>query len=308
MTFLELAIEVIKKQNTPMSAQEIWKRAVEMKLDSHLQTYGQTPADTLRSAIYVNIKQKGDNSPFVQVSKNPTLFFLKELNSPSVVIPDIQVEENDSVKERSLHKILSSFVFSDPHFNCYTKTIFHEKSAKKKKGKNEWLHPDIVGIRYPFDDFRSDTCNLMKAMEHSNYKVFSFELKISLTYASLREYFFQAVSNSSWANEGYLVALNYEDAPDFMDELRRLNNAFGIGFIKLNLDDYAQSKIILSAKENELDWTTINRLCEENKDFQHFAHTVTSDLKDGEMRNINDFDAIFSTPEEFQEYIKKLYK
>ena len=224
MTFLELAIEVIKKQNTPMSAQEIWKRAVEMKLDSHLQTYGQTPADTLRSAIYVNIKQKGANSPFVQVSKNPTLFFLKELNSPSVVIPDIQVEENDSVKERSLHKILSSFVFSDPHFNCYTKTIFHEKSAKKKKGKNEWLHPDIVGIRYPFDDFRSDTCNLMKAMEHSNYKVFSFELKISLTYASLREYFFQAVSNSSWANEGYLVALNYEDAPDFMDELRRLNN------------------------------------------------------------------------------------
>lgn len=88
-----------------------------------------------------------------------------------------------------------------------------------------------------------------------------------------------------------------------MDELRRLNSAFGIGFIKLNIEDYTQSEILLSAKENELDWNTIDRLCEENPDFKAFINTITSDLKVDMMRNSNDFDTVFSTDEEFQGYI-----
>lgn len=196
-------------------------------------------------------------------------------------------------------------MFSDSHFKCYTKTIYHEKSSKRKKGVNEWLHPDIVGIRYPFDDFTEDTRQLMKSMAHSNYKLFSFELKISVTFSTLREYFFQAVSNSSWANEGYLVALNYDQDPDFMDELRRLNCAFGIGFIKLNIDDFTQSEILLSAKENKPDWNTIDRLCEDNENFKSFVHTIASDLDVDEIRNLNDFDAVFSTDDEFQKYINE---
>lgn len=302
-TFLDLAVEVIKKQNSPMSVYDIWKKAKEFGLDAKLPKYGKTPEQTLGARIYVSIKQDGERSPFIQVSKRPALFFLKELSVASAVIPEALIEEKYSFKERDLHKILSSFVFSDSHFKCYSKTIYHETSSKKKKGKNEWLHPDIVGIRYPFDDFGEDTRQLMKSMAHSNYKLFSFELKISLSFSTLREYFFQAVSNSSWANEGYIVAMKYDQDPDFMDELRRLNSAFGIGFIKLNTNDYTQSEILLSAKENELDWDTIDRLCEENKDFKSFVHTIASDLNNDEMRNPYDFDDIFSTDEEFQEYI-----
>lgn len=43
---------------------------------------------------------------------------------------------------------------------------------------------------------------------------------------------FQAVSNSSWANEGYLVVLQEIDS-EVLSELRRLNQSFGIGVIKL---------------------------------------------------------------------------
>ena len=167
------------------------------------------------------------------------------------------------------------------------------------------MHPDIVGIHYPFDDYGGDTRQLMKSMAHSKCKIFSFELKCAIDFSSLREYFFQAVSNSSWANEGYLVALKYNQDPDFIDELRRLNSAFGIGFIRLNIDDYSQSEILLSAKENNLDWNTIDRLCEENKDFKSFVHTIASDLDVDEMRNSNDFDAVFSTDKEYQDYIKE---
>lgn len=304
-TFLDLAVEVIKSQNKPMSVYDIWKKAVENDLHKKLSKYGKTPEQTLGARIYVSIKQGGDANPFTQVSKRPALFFLKELVTSSDPIPEPEAEEKVSYKERDLHKILSSFVFSDSHFKSYTKTIYHEVSNKKKKGKNEWLHPDIVGIRYPFDDFGKETRDLMNAMAHSKCKIFSFELKRSIDFSTLREYFFQAVSNSSWANEGYLVALKYDQDPDFMDELRRLNSAFGIGFIKLNIEDYTQSEILLSAKENELDWNTIDRLCEENKDFKSFVHTIASDLDTDEMRNSNDFDKVFSTDEEFQAYIKE---
>ena len=302
-TFLDLAIEVLRRQNIPMSAYDIWKTAKELGLDIKLTKYGKTPQDTLRSAIYVNIKIKGDDSPFVKVSNSPTRFFLKDVPLALVSQPEPHAVEWHSFKERDLHKILSSFVFSNTHFNCYTKTIFHEKSTRRKKGKNEWLHPDIVGIRYPFDDFNSDTRQFMKSVAHCNYKIFSFEMKISLSFSNLRECFFQAVSNSSWANEGYLVALNYNQDSEFIDELRRLNNAFGICFIKLNIEDYTQSEILLSAKENSLDWNTIDRLCEENSNFKSFVHTIVSDLAADEMRNSSDFDEIFLSDEEFQEYI-----
>lgn len=304
-TFLDLAVEVIKMQNKPMSVYEIWNKAVEKGFHQKLPKYGKTPEKTLGAKIYVSIKHGNDNNPFIQISKRPALFYLRELHEPSTPIPDPVFEDKPSYKERDLHKILSSFVFSDSYFKSYTKTIYHESSNKKKKGKNEWLHPDIVGIRYPFDDYCKDTRHLMSAMAHSKCKIFSFELKRSINFTTLREYFFQAVSNSSWANEGYLVALKYDQDPDFMDELRRLNSAFGIGFIKLNIEDYTQSEILLSAKENELDWNTIDRLCEENPDFKAFVNTITKDLKVDTMRNSNDFDTVFSTDEEFQAYVKE---
>lgn len=52
--------------------------------------------------------------------------------------------------ERDLHKLLSTYVDAVPEFGCKTKTIYHEKTAKGKKGFNEWLHPDIVGAIFHF--------------------------------------------------------------------------------------------------------------------------------------------------------------
>nr|WP_288977411.1 hypothetical protein [uncultured Blautia sp.] len=46
------------------------------------------------------------------------------------------------------------------------------------------------------------------------------------------------MSNSSWAHEGYLVALKISEEPELMDELRRLNNAFGIGVIRLDAEHF----------------------------------------------------------------------
>lgn len=60
-----------------------------------------------------------------------------------------------------------------------------------------------------------------------------------------------------------------------MDELRRLNNAFGIGVIRLDAEHFMQSEILFSAKEKDsLDWDTINRLVDDNRDFKTFLNDL----------------------------------
>lgn len=82
------------------------------------------------------------------------------------------------------------------------------------------------------------------------------------------------------------MCLELEEDAEFMNELRRLNNAFGIGIIRLNCEDVSQREIVLPAKERiDLDWTTIDRLISENKDFKDFFKDVTDDLKIGEVKS-----------------------
>jgi len=94
----------------------------------------------------------------------------------------------------------------------------------------------------------------------------------------LKESFFQCVSNSSWANESYLVAARISDDEDFMNELSRLSASFGIGVIELDLEDPHSSDVIIPAKyKKDLDFETMNKLAM-NNDFKDFIETVKIDL------------------------------
>ena len=50
-----------------------------------------------------------------------------------------------------------------------------------KKGQNKWLHPDIVGVYFPFDDFHNSTVSIIGTFSDSAIKLFSFEMKIKIT-------------------------------------------------------------------------------------------------------------------------------
>lgn len=114
---------------------------------------------------------------------------------------------------------------SGEKFNCHAKTISEKKSSKHTKGQNEWLHPDLIGVHYMFQDYekQKSMLDLATACHAQPVKFYSFEMKKKITWAHLNEYYFQAVSNSSWANEGYLVALDFSTETSFTEELRRLN-------------------------------------------------------------------------------------
>jgi hypothetical protein len=120
---------------------------------------------------------------------------------------------------------------------------------------------------------------------NTSVKFISFELKKELNLSTLREKFFQTVSNSSWANESYLVAAEISKNEDFLSELGRLCSSFGVGVIELDVKDPNSSFIKIPAQTREtLDWETVNKLTGMNKDFKQFLKRVRIDLTSNEIR------------------------
>lgn len=174
----------------------------------------------------------------------------------------IVVEEN--FLERSLHRLLANNLLSE---GILTKTIFHEKSTKADQAR-KWIHPDMVGVR--FNEFQDNaTRTLLKAADTKQYlDIYSFELKRTIENDhELKEYFFQALSNSNWANYGYLVAFEIND--ELKEEMERLNRAFGIGIIRLSPFDNT-TQILFQARKNDVDYYTVDKLCKINSDFRNF--------------------------------------
>ena len=114
--------------------------------------------------------------------------------------------------------------------------------------------------------------------EHHLYQplsdyLWSFEVKVKINRSNVRESFFQAVSNSSWANFGYLVASEINS--NASKELRILSSSHGIGVILLDAENPLESQIIIPARErNDIDWNTANRLAEQNPDFRRYIENV----------------------------------
>ena len=146
------------------------------------------------------------------------------------------------------------------------------------------MHPDIVGCYFPFGDWKNEVVEVSSLLGNTAIKLFSFELKRELNFANLREAFFQAVSNSSWANEGYLVAADISNDDDFMDELERLSTSFGIGVIGIDVEDPDSTQVLLPARvKDSVDWETINKLTI-NADFREFLKRIKIDIASREIR------------------------
>ncbi|OOQ06497.1 HTH domain-containing protein [Helicobacter pylori] len=298
MTYRELGKKVLEQAGKPLSTEEIWERACEMGLDKERPSIGKTPWSTIGSDLGKDKKQ------FYVARKKGNAFFYwlksREREFPPQETPDSKEEDDEQSecsdatekqktslkekeKERDLHPLLVKFLYENPDFNLQCKTIYHEKCKKDKKGKGEWNYPDIVGVYFPQNDrhknYKIETLEFLHYTGQNSYKLFSFELKKELSFSNLKASYFQAVSNSSWANEGYLVVFDIDD--EVLNELRRLNQSFGIGVIKLE-SEISNSKILLPAKEREIDMQTLNMLIDNSpEDFEPFIKDINKQIKAG---------------------------
>lgn len=300
-SFLDLAYDVLKAASIPLTYQEIWDFADDKGLTDKIKTSGKTPWQSLGAQLYVEVRDNED-SRFIKVGSRPARFFLKNRASEiqSDAISKIEKAQSTTKEtktkyhERDLHPLLTYFVYANPTFNrgrsIFTKTIKQEKS--QRSGYNEWIHPDIVGFYLPLDDWRPDVIEFNRLSDNNSLRLFSFELKKSLTKGNYREAYFQAVSNSSWAHEGYLVAADILQDDEFLAELERLASSFGIGIIHLDPSDIDSSSILYPARVREaLDWETINKLCEQNSDFEKFLQDVKIDFESKRIHR-SEFDEV----------------
>lgn len=210
-----------------------------------------------------------------------------------------------SFDERSLHKLFCNFLRTR---NIYAKTIYHEKSSTKADNTQKWVHPDIIGVQ--FEEFQNNaTLSLLKATDpKQSVHIYSYEMKRRVENDSqLKQFYFQALSNSSWANFGYLVA--FEIADGLEEEMERLNNAFGIGIILMQA---TEATILYPAREKQLDYITIEKLNRINKQFCEFISKLSkvllaskdySDIARDSLIAI--CDKVFETDEEIETYCKE---
>jgi hypothetical protein len=120
--------------------------------------------------------------------------------------------------------------------------------------------------------------------EGRRVRLWSFEVKKELNSSNIRSSFFQAVSNSSWANEGYLVTTSITD--NIEQELRMLSALHGIGVIILDTENPSESEIFLPAKSRaEIDWQSVNRIVVENDDFKDYIELVSTYYQTGRIRS-----------------------
>lgn len=286
-TFLKLAQTIIDEEKKPLSSEEIWEIAKNKGYDKNVGTQGKTPWATIGALIYVNMRDK-PNSPFVKIESKPRRFYLRSLLKDEDELKAVERRASTVIirkkrlfySEKELHPFVAYYGYY--FLRAYLKTIRHLRSDRKQFG--EWVHPDMVGSYFPIGEWESEVVDLSSVIGHVAVKLLSFEIKRELNFSNLRESFFQTVSNSSWANEGYLATSEMSNDEDFLSELRRLSTSFGIGVIKIEIEDPDSSKIVFPAKQKEyLDWETINKLTF-NPDFKEFLNRVKIDISSKEIR------------------------
>ncbi|WP_187870806.1 COG2958 family protein [Helicobacter pylori] len=291
-------IQSVLEITGPIKVTEIYDKAQELfsegKIENMFDYGGNTPDQSVSASIYTALN-KGEELPFKKAQEKPTLIALKSaakelgLNAQKISAPGVKIAH-----ERDLHPFLTYMAINNENLKCYTKTIFHEESSKSPKGMDRWLYPDMVGVRFLHAEWSNE--NLIafsKKFDTLPVKLVSFELKKEISVHNCRECYFQAISNSSWANEGYLVGHHIDTHnPQLMDLLKRLHASFGIGVIDLRTDE-VKSAILLNAKHKEkIDYTVASELSAKNEKFSGFLKSVVDYDPDFPNRYKDEFDEI----------------
>ncbi|WP_208378185.1 COG2958 family protein [Helicobacter pylori] len=287
----------------PIKVTEVYDKAKELfekgEITKMFDYGGNTPDRSVSAFIYTALN-KGEELPFLKAQEKPVLIALKSVAKEPVLniekpgVSSVKIAHNKIMHERDLHPFLTYMAIHNENLKCYTKTIFHEESVKSPKGTDRWLYPDMVGVRFLHAELSNE--NLIafsKKFDTLPVKLVSFELKKEISVNNCRECYFQAISNSSWANEGYLVGRHIDTHnPQLMDLLKRLHASFGIGVIDLRTDEN-KSAILLNAKYKEkIDYTMAQELSAKNEKFSGFLKSIVDYDPDFPNRYKDEFDEI----------------
>lgn len=270
MKLIEIIADILAQSPTPLQQNEIYNL-----VENHQDTYLCTEylrVKVRKSAIARCLtKHTSGIKPIIGIVDEEKTSYKRYylLNA---------LKQQNTLKEIDLHPILAKFLFGK--LGIYSKTIQATKIIKKTQKSLTWTNPDMVGIKpiiLNWNDFFRNEVEKLGLFSNKVLEFYSFEIKLKIDKSNLVESYFQAVSNSSWANFNYLVVEDLDMKPSFIDELKRLNKGYGIGIIRLDVHKPQESTIVVDAKENEhVEVNFMNFLSSHNTDFLNFMQECKS--------------------------------
>lgn len=282
-TALEIAAWVF--QSYPNECREKQKRsaATVIPLDSDDALVQQISAEI--SASRKRILQK---EPHIKVTEGrpKQYYYTTETDESEAVEPEAVIEKSvnqDIPLEHDLYPILTQYLNTE--HGIHSMRIDERKSTNSRGPKgNEWLYPDVVAMENLLVNWSPEIIECSHHYGDKKAKLWSFEVKRIINTSNIRSAYFQSVSNSSWANLGYLVAGQLDDSA--IDELRMLYSLHGIGFILLDVKNPSDSEIIIPAREkNDLDWNSMNRVADANPDFRRYLEEIKNFCLTGKAKD-----------------------
>lgn len=190
--------------------------------------------------------------------------------------------ESGRILERDLYPMLIQFAAAE-----FGATAFRidEGTASNRRGPggNKWLYPDVVALEALTAGLNKEVIEAVRQSGERRARLWSFEAKRLLNRSNVREAYFQAVSNSSWASFGYLVAAEIEGA-ETLKEIQMLYSVHGIGLIELDISSPTESVVRIPARERmTIEWSMCSRLADENRDFQNYIRKVRQFYQTGDL-------------------------
>lgn len=279
-TLNSIVIEILKETGKSLTAREISEIIVEKEPEFCNNKMAHTTKKTTDALISQLIAEIGSYYPQMQkfnisrtADRPKKLFFNAPNNNSDCETKNSKVESiiHNQQKEHELYPKLAEYCNS---IGIKTLRIDERKSPKiNGQNHNKWLHADVVGFKDLSNKYSSETKDSFNAYSNEKSVLYSFEVKKGrITDSVLREYFFQTVSNSSWANYSYLVAEEIEE--NAKEELQLLCASFNIGFIQLNKDEPTESDIVIHAPKTDLDWDMMDRISI-NPDFKQYLYNIS---------------------------------
>ncbi|GHG35716.1 COG2958 family protein [Paracoccus aerius] len=294
LTAREIAVKVYERHPEACEAKRQRSRAVVQPLDSYEGLIQQIVAEIgaqrqhLERRFGIKSTEERPRKYFYSTSSDDADVQAVEEGKP--VTAPLRFDDPTAVlpvprkpMEAELYPLLSQFLFSELRIS--SKRI-DEKRSRNSRGPegNKWLFPDVVGIENLTADWSAEVIDCAKAYSDPRSKLYSFEVKVLLNRSNVRQSYFQAVSNSSWANFPYLVTSEIHG--DTLAELRVLAGTHGVGVIKVNADNPSESEILIPARERTtVDWNSANRIASENADFVEFLNHVKYFQQTGQLKS-----------------------
>ena len=289
-------VDILKQNsNKYFTARELAEHIYETKRDECLakmkrSTATVTPINTVDSLLQQLVAEIGSQTPRIlrqspnirTTAERPRKYYYTEKTDVQEITDAEKSSKENGHPEHDSYPLLCEYLYNE--LNIYPKRIDEKKSSNSKGSNgNKWLHPDIVGLKNLSAKWAEEVVACSNKHAFNKTSVWSFEVKIKINLSNVREYFFQTVSNSSWANYSYLVAQSIDERA--MDELQILCAGHDIGLIQLNCENPAESQILIPAPEKkELDWDMIDRITKENPDFKEFINLITEFYQTGKIK------------------------